>query len=108
MGLWPAVESKSVPCESVRAVLAAVESGNVDAGIIYRTDAAISRRTSVAFEVPPSKGPRIVYPAGLVKDSRNADAARRFLKFLSGPESAAVFRKFGFMTAEPRAHPAPH
>jgi phosphate-selective porin OprO and OprP len=50
--LWPAIEPKVVPTENVRAALAAVESGNVEAGVVYKTDAGISKKVKVAYEVP--------------------------------------------------------
>jgi molybdenum ABC transporter molybdate-binding protein len=50
-GLWEKLKEKVLPTLNVRAALAAVESGNVEAGIVYRTDAAVSRRVRVAFEV---------------------------------------------------------
>src|SRR5262245_49579605 len=59
-GVWDAVRESVVPALDVRAALSAVESGHVDAGIVYRTDAAISRQVSVAFEVPRDKAPPIV------------------------------------------------
>jgi len=62
LGLWEKLESKMVPTENVRAALAAVESGNVDAGFVYKTDANISKRVKVAFGVPVEKGPAIRYP----------------------------------------------
>lgn len=99
-GLWPAAETKVVPCENVRAVLAAVESGNVDAGIVYKTDAAISAKVKVAFEVPAADGPKIVYPAALLKDSPQPDAARKFFKYLDSENSAKVFREFGFIVLD--------
>ena len=61
-GLWSRVESKIVPVQDVRATLASVESGNVDAGIVYKTDAAISRKVKIVYEVPLEKGPKITYP----------------------------------------------
>lgn len=97
LGLCPAIEARMVPCENVRAVLAAVESGNVEAGFIYQTDAAISKKVRVAFAVPALDGPRIVYPLAVVKDAPQADAARKFLDHLSTPESLAVFMRFGFI-----------
>ncbi|MCC7375553.1 MAG: molybdate ABC transporter substrate-binding protein [Verrucomicrobiales bacterium] len=103
LGLWSGLESRLVPCESVRAVLAAVESGNVDAGFVYQTDAAISRGTKIAFEVPAAEGPAIRYPMAMVKETQHPDAAKRFLVFLSGPEAGKVFERRGFIivTAEP-------
>ena len=58
IGLWDKLEDKVVPTLNVRAALAAVESENADAGIVYRTDAAISKRVKVAFEVPREPGAR--------------------------------------------------
>ena len=100
LGVWPAVESKIVPCENVRAVLAAVESGNVDAGIVYKTDAAISKKVKVAFAVPVADAPRITYPAALVKGSPQPAAAQKFLAFLAAETAAKVFREFGFMVLD--------
>jgi molybdate transport system substrate-binding protein len=97
MRLWPAVEAKVVPCESVRAVLAAVESGNVDAGIVYKTDAAISKKVRVAFEVPAADGPKISYPLALVKDAPQPAAAKKFIAYLDSNAATAVFKQFGFI-----------
>ena len=97
LSLWPAVERKVVPCENVRAVLAAVESGNVDAGIIYKTDAAISNKVKVAFEILAADGPTISYPLALVKDSPQPVAARKFIAYLHAGGAKAVFEKFGFI-----------
>ena len=63
-GLWERVRDRVVPTLDVRAALAAVESGNVDAGIVYRTDAAISKRVRVALEVPAGRGPPHRVPGG--------------------------------------------
>ncbi len=94
--LWRVLEPKVVPCENVRAVLAAVASGNVDAGVVYKTDAAISKNVRIAFEVPAADGPKISYPLALVKDSPQPAAAGKFMKYLEADAAAAVFQKFGF------------
>lgn len=95
--LWSAVETKVIPTENVRAALAAVEAGNVDAGIVYKTDAAVSKRVKIAFEVPAKDGPAIGYPVAAIKDSKQLDAARRFLKHLGSDEAGRVFKEFGFI-----------
>lgn len=98
-GLWKQVIDKVIPTENVRACLAAVESGNVDAGIVYKTDALISKRVKVAYEVAAADGPKISYPLAVVKDSKQAEAARKFAAYLAGPEARAVFVKYGFLPA---------
>jgi molybdate transport system substrate-binding protein len=95
--LWDKVIDRTVPTENVRAALAAVEAGNADAGIVYKTDAGISKKVKIAYEVPRAEGPKISYPFAVLKASRQADAARRFLAFLESPPALEVFRKYGFL-----------
>jgi len=101
-GLWQAVERKIIPTENVRAALAAVESGNVDAGIVYKTDARISRRVRVTCEVKPEEGPVINYPMAVVKESSRIDAGKRFLRHLDSQEAEGVFEKYGFIVRKQR------
>ena len=94
--LWDTIGAKVVATENVRAALAAVASGNVDAGVVYKTDAAISKRVKTAYEVPRADGPDIRYPVAMVKGTQQPDAAKAFLKYLDSDEAAGVFKKFGF------------
>ena len=66
IGIWDQISARIIPCESVRAALAAVETGNVDAGIVYKTDALHSKKAKIAYEVPIAEGPAIEYPLALV------------------------------------------
>jgi molybdate transport system substrate-binding protein len=94
--LWIAIEPKVVPTENVRGALAAVESGNVEAGVVYKTDAGISKKVKIAYEVPAGDAPAISYPMALVKESKQPEAARKFLDHLDSPEAGVTFKKFGF------------
>lgn len=101
LGVWTSLEPKLVPGGSVRAALAAVESGAADAAIVYRTDARIALKATVAYVVPADRGPRIVYPAAILRRSRAVDESRRFLDFLRGATAARIFERFGFTLAQP-------
>lgn len=92
-GLWPEIRNRVVPALDVRAALAAVASGAVPAGIVYRTDAAISRRVRIAFVVPD--GPEIRYSVAKLAHS-SSPAAGPFVELLSGPVGRAVFARQGF------------
>ena len=96
LNLWTAIQPKVVPLESVRSVLAAVESGNVDAGLVYQTDAAISKKVKVALVIPPDAGLRIRYPMALVKGAKEPAAARKFLRFLASEQAGSIFERHGF------------
>ena len=98
-GLWAKVSDRVVPTENVRACLAAVEAGNADAGIVYKTDALISKKVKIAHEVAVADSPKISYPLAVLKDSKQGDAARKFATYLAGPEAGAVFKKYGFLPA---------
>lgn len=99
-GQWKAVAERVVPALDVRAALAAVESGAVDAGVVYSTDAAISRRVRVAYTVPESEGPEISYALAALGERPHLELARAVVAWLAGPQAAPVFERFGFV---PRA-----
>ena len=96
-GLWTAYEPRIVPTTNVRAALAAVETGSVDAAIVYLTDLAAARTAVLAFAVPVTDGPRIVYPGAVVTSSRNQGEAKRFLAFLRQSEAMAIFARHEFV-----------
>ena len=96
LGLWDRVKENVVPAENVRAALAAVESGNVEAGIVYKTDALTSKKVKIAVEIPAAEGPKISYPVAVLKSSRESERAKIFVDYLSGPAAGSIFEKFGF------------
>ena len=98
--LWRSVEAKVVPTENVRAAMAAVEAGNAEAAIVYKTDAATSARVKVAYVVPASDSPVIRYPMALLKEAKEPEAAKRFLTHLGSDEASRVFEKYGFIVLQ--------
>jgi molybdate transport system substrate-binding protein len=99
-GLWEQVKPKVVPVQDVRATLASVESGNVEAGFVYKTDAAVSKKVKIVFEVPLDKGPRITYPVAIVKESKRKEAARDFMNFINSRPAKDAFKKYGFVVLD--------
>jgi molybdate transport system substrate-binding protein len=94
-GVWSSLAGRIVPTLNVRAALAAVESENVPAAIVYRTDAAASSRVAVAFEVPRAAGPAIVY---VMAPLASASApARLFADELASARATPVYQKYGFI-----------
>ena len=83
----------------VKGVLAYVESGNVDAGIVYSTDALSSDKVKVVAGAPDDINAKVVYPIAVIKASTSQDAAREYIDFLFTAEAAAVFEKYGFTVA---------
>ena len=79
----------------MRSALAFVERGEVAAGIVYATDAAITDKVRVAGVFPEDTHPPIVYPVALVA-GQDTPEARAFLAFLAGPDAVAIFRRYGF------------
>src|SRR5580692_8125492 len=98
--LWDSVEPKVVPTANVRGALAAVESGDVEAAIVYKTDAAISKRVKIACEVSGPDAPKISEPMAQLRDSPEPAAAKRFLQYLDSPAAGKVFAEFGFIVRD--------
>jgi molybdate transport system substrate-binding protein len=97
--LYDKLNSKMVLGKDVRQVLTYVETGNADAGLVYGTDAQISKKVRVVAVAPESSHDPIVYPLAIVAGSLNPQAAREFLQYLSGAAARVVFEKHGFTMA---------
>ncbi|BAY13732.1 molybdenum ABC transporter, periplasmic binding protein [Calothrix sp. NIES-2098] len=95
--LLPQVKSKLVYANNVRQVLAAVESGNADAGLVYITDAKISDKVKVVVAADEKYHSAIVYPLAVLKGSKNAAAAKDFAQYLTSTQAKGVLQKFGFI-----------
>lgn len=90
------VQEKAVYGNNVREVLTWVETGNVDAGIVYSTDARISEKVKIAANAPEGSHKPVYYPAAVIKGSKKPEQAKGFTEFLYGSEAKPVFEKYGF------------
>ncbi len=95
-GFWQEVLPKLVLAKDVRQVLYYVETGNVDAGFVYRTDTLKSKKVKVEISIPEGYHSPVTYPAAVIKSSPGVDQAESFLQFLQTKEAREVFKKYGF------------
>lgn len=95
LGVWPKVEPRLARADNVRSALVLVERGEAAAGIVYATDAAISKGVVVAGTFPNEVHSPISYPIALVR-GEDQGHAQEVYRFLISPEAAAVFTKYGF------------
>lgn len=97
--LWPELQPKLVLAEDVRQVLDYVARGEVEAGIVYRSDVAAAggKVRSVATAQADWHEP-LLYPIAVVQDSKQADAARQFIALVLSAEGQSVLAKSGFLS----------
>ena len=96
LGVWTTVQPKLIPSADVRSTLAYVESGEVDVGIVYQTDAGLSKKVRIIYQFPDSSHSPIVYPAAVLRNTGHKVLAQAFLDYLQTAEVAAIFEKYGF------------
>lgn len=96
LGGWEAVQGRVVSGDNVRATLAWVAAGEAEAGVVYATDARIEPRVKVAWTLPASAHPPVVYPAAVVTTSKNHVEAASFLSFCKSMDAMTLFRAAGF------------
>ena len=93
--VWTVVEPKAVTAQNVRQALDYVARGEVEAGLVYKTDAAIMKtKVRIAAIVPTATA--IVYPVAVVGQSPHGASAQKFVEFLSTPTAQAVLSRHGF------------
>lgn len=100
LGLWPAVEPKVVYTANVRQALTYAELDEVDAALVYSTDASGANVRTIA-QAPEESHEPIEYVAGLVVDSPRHDAASTYLDFISSRATVAILERFGFLAPIP-------
>jgi molybdate transport system substrate-binding protein len=99
LGQWEALEGRRVLAKDVRQVLAYVERGDAEAGVVYATDAAAAPQVRVVAEAPEGAHAPITYPAVVLAGAPGAEAARAWLKWIEGAQARAIFARHGFVVA---------
>jgi molybdate transport system substrate-binding protein len=95
LGMWDSVSPRLARTEDVRAALLLVERGEAPAGIVYATDAAVSKAVMVAGTFPSDSHDPVTYPFAVTK-SGDTPESHALLQFLTGPAAHEVFAQRGF------------
>lgn len=97
--LWDSVKEKLILVENVRQVLDYVTRGEVDAGLVYATDALIkTKELKNILPAPEGSHQPVVYPIAAIKDGKNEGLARAFMTWVTSPEGKTILRRYGFKT----------
>ncbi len=95
--VWDDIRNKLIFGENVRQVLDYVARGEVDAGIVFSTDAGVrANEVAVAALSPEESHGKVVYPIAVIKKTKNENLARAFVHFVRSPEGRKILEKYGF------------
>ncbi len=95
-GVWEAAAPRVISADHVRAALAWVASGEVDAGVVYATDARVEPRVRVAFPFPAGAHPPLRITAAVLAGAPEAPRAAAFVAACRGPAAQLRFAAAGF------------
>ncbi|WNS41259.1 molybdate ABC transporter substrate-binding protein [Paenibacillus sp. MMS20-IR301] len=98
--VWDTLQSKLVFAKDVRQVLSYVETGNADAGFVYKTDALTSKKVKIALTVGGHVHKAINYPVGIIKESSHQTEAKAFYDYVQTSAASTVFTSYGFQLAK--------
>lgn len=99
-GVFDEISEKIVYGKTVRQTLTYIETDEVEAAIVYSSDAVIMKNGVLAFEIPKELHSQIVYPAAILKTSTNRELAQNLIGFLQNEESSKIFIQNGFKIKE--------
>ncbi len=100
LSLWSRLEEKLIYSKNALQVKTYVETGQVDAGIVYASDAKRSPNISIGPELPAQLHSPIRYSVAMVNGTGQPNNAARFIEFLSGEKAKAIFISYGFGIVE--------
>lgn len=96
LGVWDQIQDKIVFARDVRQVLEYVDTGNVDCGLVYKSDALMLETGVVIGDLPEDSHSPIVYPAALIKEAAQRDSAMAFFEYLQTDSAKDIFEQYGF------------
>lgn len=96
LGLWGKLEKRILYAKCVRTVLAYVDSGNVDAGLVYRSDTTVMKSGALVAVAPKGAHSPIHFTIAALTSSKRRQETKRFMEFLKSPEASAIFSKYRF------------
>lgn len=94
-GLWDKLQDKFIQGTSVRQALEYVDRGEVDAGFVYRTDAA-QKSGSVDIVMTVQGHEPVTYPIAVCHGGNNLEAGKAFVNFVLSPQGQEILAKYGF------------
>ncbi|WP_160033690.1 molybdate ABC transporter substrate-binding protein [Paenibacillus sp. An7] len=95
LGLYDKLLPKIIQAKDVRQVVQYVETGNADAGFVYKTDAVLSK-VNIVHTVDSELYAPIHYPVGIIHASKHIKEAKVFYEFLTSDEAKTIFQQYGF------------
>ena len=96
LGIWDKIQDKVTFGSNVKEVTSWVSEKTVDCGIVYKTDAKTAGLETVAVADDSMLENKVIYPAALLKNSKNPEEGKKYLEFLQGEKASEILDKYGF------------
>jgi molybdate transport system substrate-binding protein len=100
--LWEILKEKLILGENVRQVLDYVARNEVDAGLVYSTDAMVrSKEVKVVMKLPEASHQPVIYPIGVIRGTKEESLSKAFVALVVSAEGQKILIQYGFITASP-------